>query len=312
MSSQTTQQNKPQELNVPYPPDFVFKYRNKARISPAQEVMQAKQAMFVFERMDYPEEGGQLAYFKGVPYPAKGHPFPEAVYAVNFVKRMSRNAILGFINKDLWKEYLGFLFSSKKNKINKLSRFVELYCDIANKVIAPYILEERYLTPCSYEILDFIRRFLRKIGVEGSLADNFAEVFSSQIEYDNAYRLRIEDAMSETSQESMMEDPIGELIKLGEVVTQRDPSIHNSERFRKILGTVAKLLWIPKYKRIFIECIKESTFENFQLDDADRYHVLLWADYNFLGLSLDDRIKQYTEIHKDGLPPRLIYSPTPL
>ncbi len=308
MKSQETPQDK-QPLSIPYPPDFVFKNRNKARIAPAQEVMQQQQAMFIFERMDYPESGGQLAYFKDVPYPAKGHPFPEAIYAVNFVKRITRNSILGFINKDLWKEYIGFMLSSKKNKIKKISRFLELYVEIANKVIAPYILEERYFSPCSYEILDFTRKFLARIGIENSLAYNFAEIFASQIEYDNAYRLRIEDAMSETTKELLMADPRKELVRLGQIIAGREPRGGTGDRFPRILGMLSNIFLIPKYKKIFVDCVKESNFENFQLDDADRYHILLWADYNFLGKTQEERVKMYTEIHKNGYPPRIVYTP---
>lgn len=298
-----------QPLSIPYPPDFVFKYRTRARVAPAQDVMQQQQAMFVWEKMDYPPEGGQLAYFKGVPYPSKGHPFPEAIYAVNVAKRMTREFIIGFINRDMWKEYLGFIFSSKKNKVRKLNRFLLMYTNIAAKVTAPYILEDKYLSECPYEILDFTRKFLGRLGVDNVIAHNFAEVFAAQIEYDNAYRLRIEDAMSETTKEKMIKNPGKELVKLGNIIMAREPNEGTGDRFPKILGMLAKVLWVPKYKRIFTECVKESKFENFQLDEADRYHVLLWADYNFLGKTLGERLEMYSEIHRDGYPPRIVYTP---
>jgi hypothetical protein len=302
------EENKLQPLSIPVPPDWVFKYR-KNRLAPAQEVMQQQQAMFIWERMEYPETGGQLAWFNGVPYPAKGHPFPEAIYAVNFVKRMTRNSIIGLIQKDLWKEYIGFFLSFPKHRIKKIERFLTMYTDIANRVISPYILEDQYLSPCSREILKFTKLFLMKIGVNSEIAQNFAEVFTAQIEYDNAYRLRIEDAMSETTKEKIIENPGKELVRLGQIIMSREPNKGTGESFPKILGGIAKILQFPWYKKIFNECVKESNFENFQLDEGDRYHVLLWADYNFLGKSLDERIKIYSEIHKDGFPQRIIYKP---
>ena len=298
----------PLPLQVPYPPDYVFKYR-KNRLAPAQEVMQQQQAMFVWERMEYPESGGQHAWFKGVPYPAKGHPFPEAIYAVNFAKRMTREFIIGFINRDMWKEYLAFLLSGKKAKIKKLERFITMYTNIAKKPMEPYILEDKYLSECAYEIFDFIRKFLGRLGIDNSVSHNFAEVFAAQIEYDNAYRLRIEDAMSETTKEAMMKNPGKELVRLGAIIMAREPNQGTGDRFPRILGMLSKVLLIPSYRRIFTDCIKESTFENFQLDDADGYHVLLWADYNFLGKTLDERLKIYAGHHKDGYPPRIIYRP---
>lgn len=299
----------PQPISIPVPPEWVFKNRSRARIVPSQEVMQQKQAMFVWERMEYPESGGQLAWFKGVPHPAKGHPFPEAIYAVNFVKRMTRNSLIGLVQKDLWKEYLGFILSLPKQRTKKIERFLTMYTDIANRVIAPYILEDRYLTPCAHEIKNFIERFLVKLGIGKEIAQNFAEVFAAQIEYDNAYRLRIEDAMSETTKEKLMESPGRELVRLGGIIMQREPNHGTGESFPKILGALSKVLYVPWYKKMFLKCVEESDFKNFQLDEADRYHVLLWADYNFLGMTLDERIKMYEAFHKDGLPPRIIYQP---
>lgn len=297
-----------QPLTIPIPPEWVFK-AHKNRLQPSQEVMQTQQAMFVWERMEYPESGGQLAWFKGVPHPAKGHPFPEAIYAVNFIKRMTRNSIIGLVQKDLWKEYLGFFLSSPKQRVRKIERFLTMYTDIANRVVSPYILEDKYLTECSGEILKFTKRFLEAIGVSSEIAQNFAEVFAAQIEYDNAYRLRIEDAMSETTKERIMADPRKELVRLGEIIMSREPNHGTGESFPKILGAISKILILPWYKRMFLDCVEESDFKNFQLDAADRYHVLLWADYNFLGKTLEERIKMYTEIHKDGFPPRIVYNP---
>lgn len=302
-------ENNPQPLNIPYPPDYVFKYRNKNRVAPAQEVMESRQAMFVFERMEYPESGGQFAYFKDVPYPAKGHPFPEAIYAMNFVKRFSRNAVMGFAKKDMWKEGLGFILSSKKNKIKKITRFLDLYNDIAKKVVAPYILEERYLSTCAREILVFLNSFLIKLGISDSVAHEFAETFACQIDYDNAYRFRIEDIMSETTGELFIENPAREMKKLAKLLQVRDTTGGSLGRVDTTLEVFSYLMWVPRIKRAFVESIRESNFWNFQLDEADRYHVLLWADYNFLGKTLEERLKIYAEHHKDGYPPRIVYTP---
>lgn len=333
------EENNQQPLNIPVPPDFVFKYR-KNRLQPAQEIMAQAQAMFIFTGMKYPalayksdewfkewgidktklnlentkdqeEMGGQLAYFEGTPYPAKGHPFPQAIYAINFCKRLTRIA-LNIGGKDLWLSALGFALTSHENKISILSRLLESYTEVCMRVAQPYILEIEFMSRCSREVYYFLLRFLTKIGIKESIAQGFAEVFSAQIEYDNAYRLRVEDGMSVTTKEKVLQNPAKEMKRVIDTIVDREPDSRaenhpTSEKFKHGGIALGWILMIPFYRKAFVECIEESNFENFQLDEADHYHVLLWADYDFLGLPLQERLKMYESMHPEGLPRRVIY-----
>lgn len=325
-------------MNIPLPPDFVFKYRGN-RLDPSQQVMEQDQSMFVFEGMKYPSlvdkddawfaawgiekkdlhlenisddeyaMGGQLAYFQGTPYPAKGHPFPQALYAINFAKRV---IVIGIksVKKDMALIGIGFLFSRRKNKISMISRLLQSYTEISMKVVQPYILHREFMSSFSRELYDFIVRFLTKIGIEKEVAENFSEIFANLLEYDNAYRFRAEDALSETSKKGMAEDPRRELARLVDIIKKREPDARdfgNAEKFSYPMLFLRKLLLVPSIRKAFRECIEESDFKNFQLDEADRYHILLWGDYDFLGKPVAERIKMYEEMHKGKLPPRLIY-----
>lgn len=296
-------------LNIPYPPDKVFKYR-KNRVAPAQEVMQQQQAMFIFERMDYPETGGQYAYFEGVPYPSKGHPFPEAIYAMNAAKRLTKLGIDFFAQKKVFFSLLGFVISPYKKFI--ITRLLSSYTEACRMFITPYVIEEHYSTPCTNEIMGFIRGFLLDLGIDSQVATDFAEAFSMQIEYDNAYRLRIEDTMSETTKERLLENPRKEIKRLITIISEREPAWYNTDKFKAAAKILGILLYVPKIRRAFNNNLKASNFANFQLDEADRYHVLLWADYNFLGKPIEERIEMYKERHKDGMPRRILYTPAPI
>lgn len=312
-------------------------------MNPAQEVV-TENAMFDFEQMKYPplrtkpdsffdewgikrenfattteEEdklGGQLAYFKQVPYPGKGHPFPQALYAINFAKRVSKEVVSTIKNNIVWAG-IWFIFTPKKIRDKTLEDILYSYTDVCRKVIAPYVLSEEFLTPFARELLLFIERALLLLGITGTrvcpmtgevetVAHAFAETFVSQVEYDNAYRWRGEDAANETTKERLMENPRKELIRLAGIIALHDPHQETPEKFMNIAKLASIVLLLPRYKKIFIQALRESNFENFQMDKADRYHVLLYGDYNYLGKTIEERIKEYSDFHKDiGFPPRI-------
>lgn len=243
--------------------------------------------------------GGQLTCFSGVPYPYKGHPSPEPIYAINVSKRLTRVVIESFFHKDLALPFLAFALISRKKKLQVIERLISGYCFSCVSSAQPYILGFEFMTKYGQEIEKFCSRLLTKFGVNEEIAKQFGMCFASQIDYDNAYWMKLGDAMAETTKEKMLENPRRELLKLAEVIKAREFAEANAERFGKAIKAISFLLYIPRYKRIFREAIQESAFENFQFDDADRYHTLVYSDYRYQGKSLDERMKIWEDYHRD-------------
>lgn len=269
----------------------------------------------IYVAMDYPKlteaemkMGGQLACFKDCPYPFKGHPFPEAIYYVNMAKRLSRTLLSMIASKSSRPFLILFALLSKKKKIAILESWLTVYTELCIKSMGTYLAKFEMMNKYGQEIYLFIKRALMKYGVSHVVAEGFAEVFSAQIDWDNAYWMRIGDAMLETSKDKMLKDPRGELIKLGRILVERNPQDPDtSKRLLKLITLASCGLYIPRYRRIFKECVKESSFERFQFDEADIYHSWLYADYNYGGLTVDKRLEMYYNYHKEHppLPPRL-------
>ncbi len=292
------------EVKVAFPPDFVFK-ENKQRMVPSASVIAKSVVMYQFERMEYPEEGGQLAWFKDCPYPAKGHPFPQAIHAINGVKRYLREILRVLVHKDMALPILGFIFSGRKKRLAILTRFLQAFTEASRMMIAPYILVEKRYSPCPRELRKLIVIFLREIGVDAITADGFAEVFVSLIEYDNAYRYRLEDILSETTQEKILQNPVEEMKKLVHIMLEREPNSGmsgNVGKFNNFFKIIRILLFIPSYKKAFIKALQSIDFSKLQLDEADRYHCMLWSDYNFFGLPIETRIEMYKKFHEEHPP----------
>jgi hypothetical protein len=271
-------------FSIPYPPEFIYKYRGQS--VPNQIIPQ--QAMFLWERMEYPESGGQLAWFKGVPYPSKGHPYPEAVYAVNVGKRVTM-VLLRLLTH--WPT---------------VTRLLEAYVSICDMFLPPFVIKERYYSECPMEIMIFIKNLLVTYGIQEPLAMRVAEVVGMMIEYDNAYRLRIEDVMSTTTKEKLLANPVKELRRMLDLANSRENGIGNEIKYGALKKLLRILFWYPKFRRSFKKAVELSEFGRFQYDAIDKYHTLIWSDYNFRGQTLADRMKEYVDFHKGHLPPQLV------
>ncbi len=279
-----------EDLAIVPPDKSIFKSSGFQREAAKSVVGEA--SMYIFDHMEYPEGGGMLAYFKDCPFPTKGMPFPQFIYACNTAKRFWRRNIEVLASKEMILPLFGFLLSWKKVKI--LEKWLDAYADGALSVLQPYLLADDKYAECPRELRAFIGNFLDSIGVEKGVAEKFAEVFSLIIQGDDAYRIRIEDIMSETTKERMVKNPAKEIVRLMKVLESRELQNKGTfHKFNKMAVLLRILLTVPKFKRAFRKGIQKSDFKNFQLDDLDRYHSMLRFDYNVMGYTYPQRYEMY-------------------
>lgn len=301
------------KLQIVQPPEFIFKNKD-FQLSPEKKVI-VPMGSYLFHHMEFPESGGMLAYFQDCPFPAKGFPFPQAIYASNGVKRIFR-ASMDMISYDMLLPAMGFLLLRKKTKLRIMSRLLESFDDMARQLLGMFYLDRTKWSECPREIFMALRGFLIGMGIEENLSERFAEDFATLIQYDDAYRIRIMDIMSETTKEKLLAHPVAEMKKLINILAHREPSQDwrenlkqgNVTKFMHIVWVLRFLFFSPKFKKSFIKTIKESQFSNFQYDDADLYHSMLRADYDIKGYPIGQRVKMYEAWHSvfPPLPPRTI------
>lgn len=293
-------------IQIPYPDSKIFKYQQSIQ-APARSVVQS-QAMFILERVDY--ENGIFAYFKGCPFPQKGFPFPEALYAVNAIKRITIEGIKSIGKYDIL-PIIGFIFTPKKYKIKSIEKKIGAYTNGAGKFLDPYYLKPEYYSTFCKEMRKFIITLLTVYGIDRQITTDFSDVFTTLVDYDNAYRLRAEDIFSETTKESL-KNPRKEIKRLLDIMSEREPISSVTDKYKSLWNIMKWLLYIPSFKKAYRKAWGEMKIENLQLDEADRHHVLLWSDYNFLGKSIEERIQMYIDYYgsEDKLPPRIITQPT--
>jgi hypothetical protein len=208
----------------------------------------------------------------GADFPSRGYAPPEAVFANNIVKRMIVRG-LPVINPLRYEAIL------------------DAFSDVGWKVMSPYILKTEYLTPFSKEIYKLTKLFLEEIKI--NQADRIAKLVAHLFEYDNAYRLRLEDLFSETTPELLCNDPRKEIVRLLELNRAREVQHKEgvSNKFKLIANALGVLILIPKINKAFKKAIKEIDYKNLCIDNTELYWMCHRTDYAFCGKTYEERLE---------------------
>ena len=162
-----------------------------------------------------------------------------------------------------------------------------------------YINQDEYSVPV-WEMGKFIQTFLIKIGLNEEIALNYTKIAMMILEFDCAYRYRVQDLAGETNKE-LLKNPRKELKRLLEIYSNResnkDPHGGARAKITKI-DILRQLFFIPKLKNAFLAALKEIDIEKIQFDDNDRFHISFWKGYDFEGKTFDERFTPWEEVYK--------------
>jgi hypothetical protein len=295
--------------NILKPPVYVF--LNQAR-NDTEQVMQQESVVPILEKIELPAPDveptftGMYLWYKGLPFPKKGFPFPEALAAVNTVKRFTM-FFTSFVSRSMLFPLLGFVILPFKYKVKIIEKMLFNYCRLCNWVLNSFYLKEQYYANCPHELWKLITNFLIELGITEQTAVRTGQIIATLIEYDDAYQYRIEDLFSLTTKEKMLLNPRMEIKKMLSALSNREVGMKEDEVGGKIasMGKMfSTLLLIPRIKRAFLKGLIQTDFVKLQLDEADRYWCLNRNDYEYLGIPLEIRMKTYVEITKN--PPHLV------
>jgi hypothetical protein len=237
----------------------------------------------VCDRVEYVKGEGIFVYYKGCLYPQKGFPFPRAAWSMNIVK-MSFMTLLKSLP-------LGMLFKSSRNNI------ISSFCRHSDWVFEGVMLDDDYWQRCARGVKQFCDSFFTSLGFDLRLGLAARAI----VEYDDAYKYRLQDLMNETEKSDMLKDPRKELKKIIELIMERDKEVPD-----KLIRFVKMFRWIllvPKIKRAFRDAVEATDWSLLQMDEADRYYCLNRMGYNFFGREyLGDRAVEYNKIHNGVMP----------
>lgn len=288
------QQKEALTLQIPRPDRKIFE---KGAVNVTEHLMASPQIVPILDRIEYgPEpEGGIFVYHKNFLYPMKGFPTPEGCQANNAVKRVLISWLRFFTQIPI----MGIWMLRKKN----IEKFLAEFYNISYITSAQYYYEHKYYSRTSKEIWKFLRHFFVHLKIKHPDycdLDGYAKMFVNIFEYDNAYMLRFQDLMNETTAKLLVDNPRREIKRLLQLFFRREMRVSLSNKMEMTANLFTLLLLIPKFKRAFVKAMTVCDFSKFQMDDIDRYQVLRWEKYNFLGQTVSQRTQTWIKMHKEA------------
>lgn len=231
-------------------------------------------------RLEHPKEGGMLSYYTDHPFPFKGQPYEEAAEANNIVKKLTLGLLMSLVPQRYWLEKI--LFN---------------YCRLADYTNRRFYLKKEYYKIFGSELWNVTYFFFRYLGISSDVSYRLGRVICNLFEWDDAYRYRIQDLLSESSKENWI-NPKKEIKRLLILFNQREKLVNAGEvgldiKFRKVIKLTSLLFLIPKFKKAFVFSVKLSDFKKLQFDDTDRYWCNQFQDYDYFGENFVTRIYKF-------------------
>lgn len=267
--------SEPTRLEVPQAPDFLFKPVEKHSIHNNEG-----QPIYLIEKMEAVENFGMCIYYVNVPYVKKGFVFPEAMVALNQIKKIIFYASY-YLKKPLF--ILGVIVTPKNRLLDTFNAiFNKIFFDgIKNR---SFSIDEKWMCRSAYYFAKFVENVLVDVGIRPSTAQEFAFNLAQIFEYDDAYRHRFQDIMTELNVKAFKKNPTKELQRLVEVFKSRTlDGVYTSKKHIIDLIIFSSFL-LRKQFRQHADLLKKC-----ERDQADWYWACIRND-NYL---YDGKSKEY-------------------
>ena len=221
-----------------------------------------------------------LIYLEGEKFPLKGLPVAEALVAVGILKKVILEAV---------KFPLLFL---------RLTKILKSFNEIGWYTMKGFILKEKHQSVFCKEFQLLTLNFFKELKIPVEVAERSAELIAHIFAYDAAYRFIVQDIFTSIHKIDFIVTPRQTMKGAVDMVLERDFHIQLTGRpnigvkFKRLGLLLSYLLIIPKVKRAFTKAIEKSHYPSLQFDEGDTYWVMKRHDYNFFGLTYEERVKK--------------------
>lgn len=115
------------------------------------------------------------------------------------------------------------------------------------------------------------------------------------LQFDQAYRFRLQDLFSESTPEKLSKSPLREVFRLYRLHYKRDRNNHVGVywQYRLKMGAcfagVLALLTLPHVRKRFRDALKKCNYQILCFDENDLYWAAMKYDYDYQGIRFSDR-----------------------
>ena len=285
---------------VPGLPPELYKNPNRSGLA-ASGSMKTR----MIKQIEMPEEGGLLVWFDDLKYPRKGAITPEGVMVMVCVKR-ALFSLARFAASSPVRYFVGltmFLPPFMQRRIWK-SFFEFVIKKFAYHVFEPHLLNAKGWCRTGRELYRVGEEMARRYPAWKEEIMILTEIVCGILEYDNAWRYRIQDILGMIRKDAFRLDPLQEILRVLKIARSRERTYKNEvqpdfvhERYTSFLKIAQWAFRLrPSLKRLALEIVSELDQVEAGLDEADIYFCLTRPDYDILDKNFEERTRIRLEI----------------
>ncbi len=231
-------------------------------------------------KVEFPEEGGVLTYMEGYDLPYRGFPFFEFVDKIDLIKKLSRQIQSGF--------YHALKDSPLKYLLIPLIPYLGTRLFWAFTYTFHRLIERFRLKTIRY--CQFVRELHRACSIEYIGEDErikeirfmLRDIECMILEFDNAYRFRMQDILEEMDKEALKKDPIKEICRFLDIMIDREVKVEVKDTWRLLqMFTKYYLRFDKKFLDMIVRVLLELDIEKCKLSEEDKYYCKPRTDYVF-------------------------------
>ena len=241
------------------------------------------------------QEGGGHAYILyGCSYLYRGTYHDHIVHGIQLGKSLLSEIPMKFLKNIPLALGAVFLYLFQRKKL--LRAFDFMLGQIEWRVMRWYDIPEEYYNPATREIKRAVSLVVKN-NLWGNLVSRLTKFVCLALETDNAYRLRLQDALYEAHARRLEAITVFDVIQ---VLIERETrvGIGHKWRFYRLLLRFALFL-SPELSRIIRETLANLDYNKIKMDEHDWYFCLRFKSYNFRGLTEQDRLTERAQLDQE-------------
>lgn len=234
---------------------------------------------------------GLHTHFRGHPWPMHGFPFAEAVAACDVVKRhtlslvkLVRRAEFKWIIRAAALLPWPLKRAALQAALAEWTAFAERTLNTVgfpDGLTGTVILQADLRTPVARAIYANVEEFLGQLALDPALARRTATIAATLVDYDDAYRYRLQDLANETTNYDLRVQPATELERLAGILAAREQDPES--RLLESLSLARVALLSGQIRAAWRTALfnTERQFHQLKPDAADRYWMAQRTGYAF-------------------------------